>query len=275
MTSTTLLLYEAPLSPFVEKVKIALYEKGLPFERRIPEGIGVGVAEDDLVAANPRSETPALVDGAVRVFDSTVILEYLEDRYPEPPLRARSAAGRARARMIEEVCDTLFEAVNWGLYEIVYFGRGEGGLDETLRARAGEDIGHLHRWLARQLGDAPWLSGERFGLADVVVVPFVSGAAGLGFAPAPASRVARWFEAACARPSVARTFEESRADIGVLEGAATARRSGQLARHYRDHRLEWMIRSGGLQVVLDGIEAGDVRFTDLALLERQPRLVAD
>lgn len=271
--AAALLLYEAPLSPFVEKVKIALREKKLPFERRIPAGIGVGVAEESLLAANPRSETPALVDGEVTVFDSSIILEYLEDRWPDPPLRAVSAAARARARMIEEVCDTHYEAINWGLYELVFFERAAGSpLATTLHERAARDIGCLHRWLECQIGDDPFFGGERFGMADLAVAPFVAGSSGLGVAPQPRSALARWFDAVRERPSVAQTFAESLADIHVLTGAAAARRAGILKRHYRDHRLEWLVRAGGLQVLHDGLATGDVRFTDLDVLARQRRL---
>lgn len=271
-TATRLLLFEAPLSPFVEKVKIALREKGLMFDRRTPDGIGIGVAGAALLAANPRSEVPALVDGEITIFDSTIILEYLEDRFPQSPLRPAHPAGRARARMIEELCDTHYEAINWGLYELIYFKRGGGALSATLRASAARDVAHVHSWLERQLGDDPWFGGAAFGLADLAVAPFVSGSTGLGLPIAPGSRLAAWFAAVCERPSVAQTFAESLADIDILTGAAAALEAGVLKRHYRDHRLEWIIRAGGLEVVTAGLAADNIRFTDLARLEAQPKL---
>ena len=97
-----IVLWDHPLSPYAQKVKIAMREKGLAFETQIPGGIGVGGAAGDFVAANPRAEVPALSDGDVAVFDSTIILEYLEDAYPDPALLPASAADRARVRMIEE-----------------------------------------------------------------------------------------------------------------------------------------------------------------------------
>jgi glutathione S-transferase/RNA polymerase-associated protein len=72
-------LYDHPLSPYAQKVKIALREKGLAFETAMPGGLGAGGAQGDFVEASPRAEVPALVDGDVRVFDSTIILEYLDD----------------------------------------------------------------------------------------------------------------------------------------------------------------------------------------------------
>src|SRR3546814_8093886 len=107
-----LLLYDVPLSPFAQKVKMALIEKGLDYDTRIPT---LGAPDAAFAAASPRHEVPALLDDAFAIFDSTVILEYIEDKWPEPALRPADAAGRARWRMIEEVCDTQFEAINWAL----------------------------------------------------------------------------------------------------------------------------------------------------------------
>ena len=59
-------LYDHPLSPYAQKCKIALREKGVPFEARLPAGIGSGAGlEPAFLAANPRAEVPALVDGDV------------------------------------------------------------------------------------------------------------------------------------------------------------------------------------------------------------------
>src|SRR5206468_2797728 len=69
--------------------------------------------DDAFAAANPRLEVPALVDGDTRVFDSTIILEYIEDRWPTPPLLPVAPAERARVRMLEELCDTYVEPISW------------------------------------------------------------------------------------------------------------------------------------------------------------------
>src|SRR5580658_7459661 len=96
-------LYDHPLSPYCQKVRISLREKRLPFELALPGGLGAGGAAGDFAAANPRAEVPTLIDGEARVFDSTIILEYLDDAYPTPAMLPAGAADRARVRMIEEV----------------------------------------------------------------------------------------------------------------------------------------------------------------------------
>src|SRR6185503_8372157 len=108
-----MLLYEHPLSSYAQKVKIALREKGLKFELETPQGLGSGNSAGPFAVASPRLEVPTLIDGEARIFDSTIILEYLEDKFPSPTLLPRDPAERAKARMIEDVCDTLYEAINW------------------------------------------------------------------------------------------------------------------------------------------------------------------
>ena len=87
-------LFEHPLSPYAQKVKLALIEKGIPFEVAMPDIMSGGDAA--FRAANPRLEVPALVDDGETVFDSTIILEYLEDKWPTPP-HAAGDPDRARA----------------------------------------------------------------------------------------------------------------------------------------------------------------------------------
>ena len=169
-----MLLYEHPLSSYAQKVKIALREKGLAFKTEIPPALGSGKADGEFAMASPRNEVPALIDGDARIFDSTIILEYLEDKFPSPPLLPRDPAARARARMIEEVCDTLYEAINWGLSEIRWFKRAEGAQAEKMKDTAARQTAELQAWLTGKLGAARWFNGETFGWADVSVAPYVN-----------------------------------------------------------------------------------------------------
>jgi glutathione S-transferase/RNA polymerase-associated protein len=254
-------IFDHPFSPYAQKVKIALREKGVPFEAAMPGGIGAGGAGGDFVAANPRAEVPAIIDGDVRIFDSTIILEYIEDKWPTPPMLPPTPAERARVRMIEEVMDTHFEPINWGLGEIRYFGRAKGELAETIEANAAKQTKGYFLWLEKQLGDQPWMNGAAFGWGDLSVVPYVNGAVGMGNAPAAGSKLAAWLARANARQSVVDTV----ADIATVQGSMTdvagLVEQGLFKREYRDHRLEWMIKSGGFEVVQKGLEKDNIRFT--------------
>ena len=252
------LVYEHPLSPYAQKVKIALAEKGVAFECRMPDF--VGGSDPDFAAANPRLEVPALLDGETRVFDSTIILEYVEDRWPTPALLPRTPAERARVRMVEEICDTYYEPITWAAMEVRVFQRATGALADRLLARGSEQVAGANRWLERQLGERPWFTGDTFGWGDVVVVPFVHGGAMTGSPPAAGSRLAGWYERARTRPSVAAAFDAAAQSMQGFEMIPQLVESGMFKREYRDHRLEWMIRSGGLEIVLEGLRKGNIRF---------------
>jgi glutathione S-transferase/RNA polymerase-associated protein len=256
-------LYDHPLSPYGQKVKIAMREKGLAFETVSPGGLGAGGAAGQFAEANPRAEVPTLVDGDVRVFDSTVILEYLEDAYPTPSILPKSAADRARVRMLEEVMDTHFEPINWGLSELRWFKRAEGDQAQAIEAAAGRQLTGFFAWLERQLDGREWFNGEAFGWGDLAVVPFVNGSVGQGHAPAEGTKLAAWLARANARPSVADTTAEiaAMARGAAMPDVAKLVEQGLFKREYRDHRLEWMIKSGGLDVVLKGLERDNIRFT--------------
>jgi glutathione S-transferase len=258
----TLALYDHPLSPYAQKVKILMREKDLAFEAMTPQGMGSGGAQGAFVEANPRAEVPTLVDGDVRVFDSTVILEYLEDAYPEPAMRPATAAERARVRMLEEVMDTHFEAITWGVSELAWFRRAEGAQAAAMRANAARQIAGFYRWLERQLGDRTWFNGEAFGWGDLCVVPFLNGSVGQGHALPDGSPLVGWLARANARPSVADTAREAAESLrnSALGDVAELVAKGLFRREYRDHRLEWMIKSGGLEVVLKGLERDNIRF---------------
>ncbi|MFC6746595.1 glutathione S-transferase family protein [Methylobacterium persicinum] len=182
-----MLLYEHPLSSYAQKVKIALREKGVAFTAELPESFGTGRQDGPFAAANPRTEVPVLIDGDVTVFDSTVILEYIEERCPEPPLLPRDPAARAFARITEDVCDTHYEAVNWGFGEILWFRRATGTLADHLRAEAAAQTRVLQDWLTGRLGRREWFGGEGFGWADAAVAPMVNRSVHYGMGPEPGS----------------------------------------------------------------------------------------
>lgn len=261
--ASMILLYEHPLSPYAQKVKIALAEKGVEFECRLPDFMSGSDAA--FAGANPRLEVPALVDGDVKVFDSTIILEYIEDRWPKPPLLPSAPAARARVRMIEDQCDTYFEAINWAAMEIRVFRRATGELADRLLARGAQQAAGINAWLERQLDGASWFNGASFGWGDLAVAPHVHSAATLWGSPAPGSALGAWLERVRARPSVAAAFEAAAQSMQGFEMIPQLIESGLFKREYRDHRLEWMVRSGGVDIVLEGMRRGNIRFsTELA-----------
>jgi glutathione S-transferase/RNA polymerase-associated protein len=254
-------LYEHPLSAYAMKVKIALNEKGLEYRTAIPDGLGKGKAGGEFVAANPRAEVPAMIDGDFAVFDSTVMLEYLEDKWPSPPLLPAGVRDRARVRMIEDVMDTQYEPNNWGAFEVLRYQRASGALADKLLAHGKRNIEQLQGWLDSQLGSRPWFNGDAFGWGDLSVIPYLNRSAGYGYLPPKGSRLADWFTRANQRASVAKVRGQMQAALDAMPDLGELLRKGDVVRQYRDHRLEWMIGGGGLSVVAEGIDKGTIRFS--------------
>jgi glutathione S-transferase len=256
----SIVFYDAGLSPFAQKVKMGLIEKGLDFDHRRPD---LGDPTPDFLAASPRREVPALVDGDLTVFDSTIILEYLDDRYPQNPLRPADAADRARVRMIEEICDSQLEAIIFGMTEVIAFKRASGDLAEQILGRGRADATELVKWLERQLGDREWFNGESFGFGDIAVLPYLQTLNLYKLGPAADSPLADWFRRASARGSFQRCIADAKAEVAAFKESVQKVQSGKWPRQYRDHRLDWFVRAGGVAIVLEGLAAGTIRLTHL------------
>jgi glutathione S-transferase/RNA polymerase-associated protein len=138
-------LLEHPLSPYARKVKIVLGWKGVAYEP---------------------------------VFDSTIMLDYVDEKWPAKPSLPAKPTERARVRMLEEFCDTQIEAVNWGLMEVRFFKRAEGALAETLLAHAREQWLRFWGRLEHELQGREWMNGTDFGRGDAAVYPHITGSSG-------------------------------------------------------------------------------------------------
>ena len=105
------------LSPYVRKVLVALELKGVPYEI---DPIIPFLGDDRFSAVSPIRRIPVLIDDQVTLADSSVICEYLEDRYPEPALYPADIVARARARWLEEFADSrMGEVFIWQLFNQV------------------------------------------------------------------------------------------------------------------------------------------------------------
>src|SRR5208282_2944759 len=190
------------------------------------------------------------------------ILQHIEDRWPNPPMLPQSPRERARVRMIEELCDTYYEPINWGLMEITAWGRASGDLAAALVKRAGEQTAGVFAWLERELGSNPYFNGAAFGYGDLSVYPFVRGSIVFGNPPRAGSPLAAWTARAESRESVRRTIEAAQSFAGGIGMLKEMLKSGAFKRQYRDHRLEWMMRSGGIEIVRQGLVNGTIRFSE-------------
>jgi len=99
-------LYGIPISPFVRKACVALELKGLDYELI---DIYPGTKTPEYLAISPLGKIPALQDGDIVICDSNVIVEYLEEQYPDTSVRPSSIADRAKSRWLEEYGSMLYK----------------------------------------------------------------------------------------------------------------------------------------------------------------------
>ena len=195
-------LYDFPLSTNARKVRIALIEKGLDFERI---QIDLGKKEQktpDYLKIHPFGQVPALDDEGFVVYDSTTINEYLEDEYPEPPLLPKDSEGRATARLLEDLRDNYF---NPPFVEIFRETRSkpEGQQDLKLIERAKAEIAKCFDRLEQELEGKQYLAGS-FSLADIAYMPNVAALERFNIPVDPKYKnVLAWIARLQARPSYA------------------------------------------------------------------------
>jgi glutathione S-transferase len=250
-----LTLYDDVFSPYARKVRIALYEKGVPFER--VRALHGDCNRVDFVHVNPRAEVPALVDGDVSLYDSTVICEYLEDRYPEPTLYPSDPRLRAGCRLVEDIADTQMDAAMYAV-TVVEFGRGES--HPEMHAAAARDMERLYADLERLLADGDYFAGK-YSLADVAVLPHVIAASFLGFGldSERHPRLVAWLGRVQERPAVVRD------NADVLETLTRLQEEKRQAFdpyrvQWRGDRLEWVIKNGFTAWFVDEMKAGRTFF---------------
>jgi glutathione S-transferase len=198
-------LFSGPLSLFTAKVRIALAEKGIGCERvDVPFSRAHGYSPKlpEMLALNPKGQVPVLVDGALAVYDSTIILEYLEESHPQPPLYPRDPADRARCRQAEAAADEIYFPHVWSLIRNVYYEPDPAKRSAPEIAAARDGIAATHRELDRALARREFLCGD-FTVADIGYFLTTLFAANLGCPPEESlASLHAWLARMNARPSV-------------------------------------------------------------------------
>jgi len=157
-------LYTFPPSTNSRKVRIALLEKGLEFERVNIDLSKREQKNSDYLKIHPFGQVPALDDEGFIIYDSTVINEYLEDEYPYPSLMPKDSEGRARARLMEDFRDTHFNPYFVHLIQEMRKPEGERDAQRIDNARA--EITRAFDRTESELNGNEYLAGP-FSLADI------------------------------------------------------------------------------------------------------------
>jgi len=182
-----LTLYDADRCPYAARVRITLAEKSLPYET-----VAIDLSDRPawLYEKNPAGKVPVLEEDEGFVLpESPVIIEYLEERFPEPALLPADPAERAVARLRIERFDDFGSP---------YYAARRG--DEGARGRLDAVLAALDAVLEAQ----PFLTGRSYGLADIAYLPWLlRGQAFFGLDVEPHPALATWLDRLLERPAVA------------------------------------------------------------------------
>lgn len=196
-------LRHLPLSPFCRKVRLALGEKGLPFELETER---VWERHRDFLAQNPAGKVPVLEmeDGRV-IVESQAIVEFIEEITPTPPLIGNSALERAETRRLVFWFDDKFhhEVTTYLYGEKVLKRLSSGGAPDSGALRAGRANLAQHLDYIAWLSDRrTWLAGDHFSLADITAGAHLSVLDFLGDIPWERFEGAKlWYQRIKSRPS--------------------------------------------------------------------------
>ncbi len=249
-------LFTFATSPYARKARMALDYKGIAYEA-IERCYSLD-RKNDLFEASPRAEVPALVlDDGRTIADSTIICEYLDDAFPNPPLRPADAYERARMRQIEDLCDRAFDSVSYG-YWIGQARKDEPeGAAMTLAARA--EFAALLKKLERELGEREFFCGA-ISIADLAAICYVPSATAMEIDLAATPALKAWTARMKTIPAVREdrkrlvaALAKSHDIISELEGP-----DGRV--HWRDSRLEWPVRRGFVDLIVREFRAGKMMF---------------
>jgi len=188
-----LTLYDAPRCPYCARVRIVLAEKAIAYET-VPVDLDERPAW--IYDLNPTGRVPVLDDDGFVLAESRVIMEYLEERFPEPPLLPPGAEARALARL-------RLERFEQSLASPYYALRREPA-SETARRDLEAGLDTLADLLEQQL----YISGDDYGLADCGYVPWIFRAeAALGVDVRRRPSLSAWLDRLEQRPAVAQELK--------------------------------------------------------------------
>ena len=157
-------------SNYYNKVKLALLEKGIPFDEEL-----AWAGQTD-TAASPLGKVPYLKTDEGTLCESTVILEYLEAKYPQHPLLPADPFAAAKARELLRFIELHLELVARNLYPEAFFG---GKVSDAAKEKVGRQLEKNVAAFAKLASFSPFIGGTDFTLADVAAVvhlPLVSSA---------------------------------------------------------------------------------------------------
>jgi glutathione S-transferase len=199
------------ISNYHNKVRLALLEKGVPFEE---DPTCFPSQKDEWVGRSPMGKVPILEADGTTISESEVICEYLEDAFPQKPLLPKEPVARARVRELITHLELHMELVARRLYGAVFFG---GKASDETREQVQKELAKGVRTLQRLAKFDPYIAGPELTLADCaafVHLPLISLATKLAYGADALEGVAAikpYLKRLGERPAFARVNEDRKA----------------------------------------------------------------
>ena len=149
-----------PISNYYNKVKLALLEKGVPFQE---ERVMTGSKDEAVLAASPLGKIPFIRTPQGALCESQVIVDWIEAAYPTPPLVPAEPFAAAKVRELATFIDLHLELVSRELYAQAFFG---GTVSEGTQARVRKQLERHIPAFKRLASFSPYVAGDSFTLAD-------------------------------------------------------------------------------------------------------------
>lgn len=224
-------LYHGITSVCAQKVRLTLAEKRLEWESHLM-ALNGDQLDPAYLKLNPNGVVPTLVHDGHVIIESTVIMHYLDDTFPTPPLMPRQPLDRARAHLFKKLMDEYihpacivftFATANRGplaslskeqrdaqlakapLQRQSEYKRAgvEDGLNSAMGKEATKNFQKLLQWIQESTERGLWLAGPDFSLADIAAIPYVVRLEMLKLSPMWKDKpgVSEWWQRVKARPS--------------------------------------------------------------------------
>ncbi len=236
-------LYHAPISTCSQKVRMALCEKGLDWEDHVVDLQKGEQFAPNYIKLNPNAVVPTLVDDGTVLIESTLINEYLDDKYTDAPLKPEGAEARHAMRLYTKQTDDraqpaiavltyaigarpmmlaqpkeqvmeMFSKIPLEAKRKARISVYENGVKAPEVAEAIKVFVALFKDMEKRLHENTWLAGPDISLADIAAMPYVLRIDHLGLTPmiedSGLPKLAAWYDRVKARPSF---------DIGVAKYA--------------------------------------------------------
>lgn len=209
-------VYGAPYSTYVRAVRLALEEKGVPYELVEVDIFAEGGVPAEHFARQPFGKIPAFEHAGFPLYETSAIIHYIDEAFDGPALMPSTTQGRARANQIIGVLDShAYKACVWDVCVERIFVPSEGGESNEETIAAGLKMAETCMAALEDLiGEGPYLAGAEVSLADLHAYPIFryfcmtpDGAEAFKRHP----RLCAWWETISTRPSIAAT-------VSPLEG---------------------------------------------------------